>query len=241
MTMNNHQRFLDQLPFYVNGTLTDADALWMREQLAIHTEWQSQIEFHQQLKASVCESVTAELEHISPTIGYARVAAWIAEENAARHRAGRSVWQKMGDALRGGFQDWRLAQGMALGLMLGVGTMSALRHGQMGDSGAAGKVIVVQAAKTNTDPNAPVTRGGQIEPRVITYWAVRFDPNVSAGQIQQTLMELGAQIVAGPDKALEYYLKVDPKRMAAKNLSPALLKVIQQLREVPHLPNEDQP
>ena len=208
--MNERERFFEQLPFFVNGTL-GADADWMREQLAAHPELQAELQTARALRSGVHARAQELLRHMPPDVGYAGVRALIAREAP-------SLVQR----LRGWFaapspQGWRLAQGLALGVTVGVGALLAVdRQG---------------AEHTQVRSTLPGFADGPL-------LRVNFDPHASENEIRLALIEARVLIVAGPTRLGDYYLKPAPSQLQTARESLQRSRVVQRAEEVPELPPE---
>lgn len=216
--MAERERFFELLPFLVNGTLAAVDAAWMQAQLAQHPEWRSQLHFHEELQGRVRESVDASLLGVAADIGYADVAARIARERVASKQP-KPRWQRAagwigGHSPAGG---WRLAQGLAMGMMLGVGVM-----------------LAVQQERLEPARERSTMRGVADGPLL----RASFQPQATENDLRLALVEARVLIVAGPTRLGDYYLKAMPGRLAAARDTLLRSGVAQQVDEVPGLPED---
>jgi hypothetical protein len=217
--MSERERFIEQLPFFVNGTLAPTDAAWMREQLQQHPELQGQLGFHEALDAHLRASVDASVQGVAADVGYASVAARIAAERTPPHTA-PAWWTRIGPWVTGSATapGWRLAQGAAMGLALGLGTMLAWQAQQRPD----------YAAVRSTAPglaDGPLLR-------------VSFQPQATETELRLALIESRALIVAGPTRLGDYYIKAAAGRQAATLEALRRSNAVQQADEVPGLPED---
>jgi hypothetical protein len=208
--VSERERFLELLPFVVNGTASPDDVAFVQAQLVQHPELQAQVDFQRQVQASLKASVGGSLRGVPADIGYDRIARRIAAQ--ARPPWWRRVMNSF--ALPPG---WRLAQGLAMGLLVGVGTM-----------------LVLEQRAPDTSPVRSTTRGLADGPLL----RVSFHPQTTENELRLALIEARAVIVAGPTRLGDYYLK--PAAGHLKEARDSLMKsrVVQQADEVPSLPEE---
>jgi hypothetical protein len=227
--MTERERFFELLPFYVNDTLGEADRAFVRDMLVREPALQGQLDFHRAVQRQVRSETEATLVGVARDVGYDHIAtrlrpqaAQVAPSASPAATASPSAWQRLRDWFAlpapGG---WRLAQGLAMGLALGLGSLLAVNltrdeAPQMRGTGSA-------ASKGLAD--GPLLR-------------VTFRPEASERNLRMALVEARAMIVAGPTRLGDYYLKPAPGALAQAR--DALLKsgVAQQVDEVPGLPPE---
>lgn len=207
--MNERERFFELLPFYVNGSLPPADAAFVQAQLATHPELMAQADFQRQVQASVRASAEAPLRGVPADVGYARIAARVAAD-------ARPPWwrQLLGSAAP---QGWRVAQGLAMGLLVGVGSM-----------------LVWQQQLPETSPVRSTARGLADGPLL----RVSFHPQTTENELRLALIEARTVIVAGPTRLGDYYLKPAAGRLKEARESLQRSRVVQQADEAPSLPEE---
>jgi hypothetical protein len=220
--MTERERFFDALPFYVNGSLAAADGDWVRSYLERHPQLQDQLRFVQALEQEVVERAEATLHDVPVDVGYERLRDRVRTEGGGQQRAAAtSFWQRARAWLAmPSPQGGRLAQGLALGLMLGVGAMIALPPLQHDD---AAPVDVRSGGTALAD--GPLLR-------------VTFDAAASESRLRLALIEARAIIVAGPTRLGDYYLKPAPGQLGAARDSLLRSGLVREAVEVPGLPAE---
>ena len=222
--MTDRERFFDALPFYVNGTLDAAGRDWLRRHLAEHPPLRSQLQFMQALGQGVQEAVETSLQGVPADVGYPLLRERLAADSRTAQslqspqRAAASPWRQLQRWLNASApQGWRLAQGLAMGLVLGFGAMLALQ-------GERETPVGVRST-------APALAEGPL-------LRVNFTAAASETQLRFALIEARATIVAGPTRLGDYYLKPAPGQLAAARDSLSRSKVVQRIDEVPGLPPE---
>ncbi|MEO8151644.1 MAG: hypothetical protein ABI605_01145 [Rhizobacter sp.] len=207
--MNERERFFELLPFFVNGTLAATDAAFMQAQLAQHPELQAQADFQRRVQATLKTSVDGRLQGVRADVGYARIAQRIAAE------ARPPWWRRLLHGVAP--QGWRLAQGLALGLMVGVGA-----------------TLVWRQQGLDTSPVRSTAPGLADGPLL----RVSFHPQTTENELRLALIEARSIIVAGPTRLGDYYLKPAAGRINEARESLLKSRVVQQADEVPSLPAE---
>src|SRR5215208_4266601 len=68
-SMSERARWLELLPFYVNGTLNPADRRWVQEYLQRNPHLQPQLDFEEAVRANLNATVERSLEEVPTTVG----------------------------------------------------------------------------------------------------------------------------------------------------------------------------
>lgn len=197
--MNDRERLLDALPSFVNGTLSAEDRAWVQAQLDAAPELRSQLEFQRRVREQVRGAAQRDLEGVPVDVGYAAVAQWIAQERgegapSRPPQATPGLLSRWLGAIFSPAPAWRLAQGMALGLLVGGGAMLAMQKGHDDETGTVRSV-------------APASSGPLLR--------VNFDKRASEEQIRLALIDARVRIVAGPTRLGDYYVAPATGRTAA--------------------------
>jgi len=171
-------RFNELLPWYVNGTLGDADRAWVEQHLAEHPEAREELAWYRSLQARVREDVPA----VPPTIGLARTLHLI--------RGDRPTISERVSA-------WFGALGMRPGLALAGLAVMALQGGVI--------YQMVQAVPEDRaeirSPTRPPTVSGPV-------FRMSFAPQSTEADIRLLLVSVQGELVAGPGPAGEYFVRV---------------------------------
>jgi hypothetical protein len=213
----DRQRFLDALPFWVNGTLTNS-ALWGGEpHLTEHPQLQSQLDFAQATAEQTRALAEHSLQGVPADIGYGLLRSRLKPAASAT-----SAWARLREWLAvPSAQGWRLAQGVAMGLMLGIGVMTLLPT--LRDSS--------HDPASSWRSTAPALAEGPL-------LRASFKRELTENELRLALIEARVLIVAGPTRLGDYYLKPAPGQLAAARATLLRLGVVQQVDEVPGLPPE---
>ena len=213
--MSERTRFFELLPFDANGTLGADDAAWLRGQLAQHPELVSQQALMQAIRSDLKTSVEAALRDVPVDVGYALITARLAAEAAGTVPA-LTLPQRLIRWLIGPSRStgWSLASGLALGLLLGVGTML---------------VLPPPVPTAEVRGNTPGLADGPL-------LRVSFRPDATESALRLALIEARALVVAGPTRLGDYYLKLPAERLAAARELLLRSGLVQRADEVPGLP-----
>jgi hypothetical protein len=211
------RRFLDALPFWVNGTLVDSERHWCEAYLAEHPPLQSQLDFAQATAEQTRAGAERRLQGVPADIGYGLLASQLKPAASAP-----SVWARLREWLTApSAQGWRLAQGATMGLALGIGVMTLLPTlREAGDDTRSGWRSTAPALA-----EGPLLRAS-------------FKRELTENELRLALIEARVLIVAGPTRLGDYYLKPAPGQLAAARATLLRLGVAQQLDDVPGLPPE---
>lgn len=217
--MDDSRRFFDLLHFYANGTLNESDFAWMRDYLQGNPQLRSQVGFQESIRDSLKETVAESIAGLPPDLGFDHTIARIRAAEAARPpRQGRMqrflAWL-LGTGSGGG---WRLAPALVLALAV-IGVQGVLLFERQAPS--YGEVRGTAPALAD----GPLLR-------------VNFKPEAREADIRLKLVEVRALIVAGPTRLGDYYLKTAPGQLAAVKQALGHSGLIQEVDEVPGLPEE---
>lgn len=171
------QAIQELLPFYVNGTLDEAERLAVEAALKKTPALQKELDYLQSLRM---EMRKMEREHGPGELGLKRLQKSLAAEKLKSDPIERARSRIAAE------QSWRWkALAVAACLLLVIQTVIALPHWQAGDLGAAGgPVAAVQ------------------EP----LFSVTFVPDAKEADIRALLTELDLEIVGGPSALGVYQL-----------------------------------
>lgn len=217
--MDDRRRFFDLLPFYVNGTLQENDFTWMRHYLQENPQLRPQVGLQESIRASLQETVAASIADMPPDLGFDRTITRIrAAEAAMPPREGRMQRFLAWLIGRGSDGRWRLAPALVLALAV---------------IGVQGVLLFERQMPTYGEVRgtAPALADGPL-------LRVNFKPEAREADIRLTLIEARALIVAGPTRLGDYYLKTAPGQLAAVKLALSGSGLIQEIDEVPGLPEE---
>jgi len=215
-------RLTELLPWYVNGTIDDADRRWVDEQLAASAEARAELAWHR----SMLERIREDAPDVSDEIGLDRAMAMIHRESAAAARieaaraASRpSVLARLGDWLRG------------------VGLTPAL--------GAAAAVIAIQGivilglVRGGEPPYTDIRSSGQPSSTPTTTLKVNFRPDAKETDLRLLVVEIQGTLIGGPGQLGDYYIAVAPARADAAVATLRASPIVEGAVVVPGLPARD--
>ncbi|HEX6361351.1 MAG TPA: hypothetical protein VFZ93_00225, partial [Albitalea sp.] len=194
-------RFDELLPFYVNGTLAEADRAWVEDWLREHPAARAELHWARSLQARLHEDVPA----VSSEVGLERALARIRRDGPAPQRARRaappSLLARLGDwvgalvpqpVLRPAF-----AAAVALAVVQGAALLLVL--GERADDTSEIRAV----------PPAAVAEAGP-------YLKLNFRPDAREADIRMLLVEVHGDLAAGPGQLGDYYVRVaDAQQLAA--------------------------
>ena len=212
-------QFQDWAPYYVNGRLPPEQAAWMDHYLADHPEARTELDFWQNVEASL----QAEAEAIDPEFGLAAARRLIAQSQskAAPKPARRSLWQQLNEVLSPIF-----APAYSMAMVVALAGVIVWQHQSLGPkpedelgqvrSGAAHQVT------------GPVLR-------------IAFKPETTEATLRGLLTGIQGRLVGGPGEFGFYLVAVpqDTLDQAAATLKqhPAVTSV----ETLPDIPPEAKP
>lgn len=193
-------RFDELLPFYVNGTLSEADRSWFETYLREHPQAGAELNWCQALQAKLRDDVPA----VSSEVGLERAMRRIRSEGPAPQAARRAASPSLGERLHDWFASL-LPQPLLRPAFAGALAVIALQT-----------VVIVQmvgeagddASQIRAIPGASVAEQGP-------YLKVNFKGEAREADIRMLLVEVHGSLAAGPGQLGDYYLRIPPQQVAA--------------------------
>lgn len=175
-----NERFEELLPWYVNGTLGDADRAWVDDYLARNPQARAELEWQQSLRARLLEGAP----RVPETIGLAKAMTLI--------RGDRPTWSERISAFFAGFG---MRPATALAAFAIVAVQGGVIVGLLGDArDDAQQIRSLRAVQADEGP----------------LLKLNFAPDAREADIRMLLVELGGQLVGGPGQLGDYYVRVAP-------------------------------
>ena len=184
------RRFLDLLPWYVNGTLDVQDRAWVEEQIRRDPAMAAELRWHE----AVREAARAGAADVPPEVGIERALGRIrAERRAARAGLLDRIRQFAGSL---GVTPAFAVAALVVVVQAGVIARLAMPAGDRAAIRAQPGVEVVEA---------PLLR-------------IAFKPDAKEADIRMLLIDIKGEVVAGPGQLGSYYVRVpeDPALDLAK-------------------------
>jgi len=186
-------RFDELLPFYVNGTLPEADREWVDAYLREHPQSAAELDWCRSLQARVRADVPA----VSSEVGLERTLARIRRDGpapqVARRAATPSAWQRLGDWLSTLVPQPVLKPAFvaALAVVAVQGVVILQMVGERDDD---------SSLMRSPRPTAVVDQG--------PYLKVNFKGEAREADIRMLLVEVHGSLAAGPGQLGDYYVRV---------------------------------
>ena len=191
-------RFDELLPFYVNGTLDDADRAWVDTYLRDHPGAAAELRWYQSLRTKLQEDAPA----VSSEVGLDRVLHRIRTEGPSpvlpRRAAAPSWWDRARDLFASIVPQPVLRP--ALAAAVAVVALQALVIVQMSDEAD-------ESAQLRSIPGSVAEQG--------PYLKLNFKPDAREADIRLLLVEVQGSLAAGPGQLGDYYVRVPAARLEA--------------------------
>ena len=178
-------RFNELLPWYVNGTLGDADRAWVEQHLAAHPQAQEELDWYRSLQTQVRQDVPA----VPQTIGLARTLQLI--------RGDRPTWA---ERMTGFFASLGMRPTMALA---GVALMAV----QAG--------VIFNLMQPGADDIAQIRALGPVRIDTGPLLKLQFAPGSREVDIRLALVSVQGNLAAGPGPQGDYFVRVPAGTEAA--------------------------
>ncbi|HUG22728.1 hypothetical protein [Piscinibacter sp.] len=193
-------RFDELLPFYVNGTLPQADRAWVDGYLREHPSAGAELNWHGSLQSRLREDVPA----VSSEVGLERAMRRIRGEEpvpqGVRHAAVPSLPKRLRDWFASVVPQPVLRPAFA-GALAVVALQTAVIVGMVMEPADDTSELraIQQASVADQGP----------------YLKVNFDADAREADIRLLLVEVNGSLAAGPGQLGDYYVRVPAERLAA--------------------------
>jgi hypothetical protein len=190
-------KFDELLPFYVNGTLSEADRAWVEDYLRQHPGAEAELHWYESLQTKLRD----DLPPVSSEIGLERAIQRIRKEGTAPQLTRRAAGPSLVDRLRDFFASIT-PQAMlrpALAGALAVVALQAVVIVQMADEDDATQLRAIQGSLAEKGP----------------YVKVNFKPDAREADIRLLLVEVHGSLAAGPGQLGDYYVRIPESQLAA--------------------------
>ena len=189
-------RFDELLPFYVNGSLPEADRAWVETYLVEHPKAQAELRWYESLQARLREDAPA----VSSEVGMERALRRIRTEGPAPQSARRATPPSLLERAR----DWLASivpqpvlRPAFAGALAVVALQSAVIVGMVMEPDETSEIRAMQGSVAETGP----------------YLKVNFKPDAREADIRLLLVEVRGSLAAGPGQLGDYYVRVPEQQM----------------------------
>ena len=212
-------KFDELLPFYVNGTLNEADRAWVDEYLREHPTAGAELRWYESLQTKLHEDMPA----VSSEVGLERAMRRIHAERPAPAR--RAAGPGFMDRLRDFFASIT-PQPVLRPALVGALAVVAVQAG-----------IIFHIAGVNEDESTQL-RALQATSVVDQgpYLKVNFKPDAREADIRLLLVEVNGSLAAGPGQLGDYYVRVPAAQLAASGDKLKASGIVEQVAVVDALP-----
>jgi hypothetical protein len=212
-------RFDELLPFYVNGTLNDADRAWVDDYLREHPGAAAELRWYESLRTRLVEDAPA----VSSEVGMDRALHRMRTEGPTPHLPRRPAappwWERARDFLASVVPQPVLRP--ALAAAVAVVALQALVIVQM-----AGEVD--ESTQLRSVPGTAVEQG--------PYVKLNFKPEAREADIRMLLVEVQGSLAAGPGQLGDYYVRVPAARLEAARQALRASHIVDNVAVVDGLP-----
>ena len=194
-------RFDELLPFYVNGTLSEADRGWIEDYLREHREARAELQWYQSLQTKLREDVPA----VSSEVGLERVMQRIHGESAApakraAARSGPPILQRLRE-----FFESITPQPLLRPAFAGALAVVAVQ------------ALVIGSLLGEREDDASELRA--VRPSIVDdkgpYLKLNFKADAREADIRLLLVEVNGSLAGGPGQLGDWYVRVPTPQLAA--------------------------
>jgi hypothetical protein len=211
-------RFDELLPFYVNGTLSEADRAWVDDYLRQHPGAAAELHWYQSLQGKLRE----DLPPVSSEIGLERAIRRIRTEGPVPVLPRRAAGPSLVDRLREFFASIT-PQAVLRPALAGALAVVALQA-----------VVIVQMADEDDATQLRAIKGSVVEKG--PYVKLSFKPDAREADIRMLLVEVHGSLAAGPGQLGDYYVRIPESQLAAVTEKLKASRIVDAVAVVDALP-----
>lgn len=216
-------RFDELLPFYVNGSLSEADRGIVEDYLREHPKAAAELHWYQSLQQKLQDDAPA----VSSEVGLERALHRIRTEGPAPAGARKVAGPSWSDKLRDFFATL-LPQPVLRPALAGALAVVALQAAVIGGLLSEGEGE--DASELRAVPQASIGEQGP-------YLKVNFKPDAREADIRMLLVEVHGDLAAGPGQLGDYYVRVaDAQQLAAVSSKLSASSIVDAVSVVDALP-----
>jgi hypothetical protein len=212
-------KFDELLPFYVNGTLAEADRAFVEDYLREHPTANAELRWYQSLQTKLHEDVPA----VSSEVGLERAMQRIHSERQAPQRSARgaSLYERL-YAFFASITPQPLLRPALVGALAVVAVQAGIIFHIAGVNEDASSELRALKASTVVDTGP--------------YLKVNFKPDAREADIRLLLVEVNGSLAAGPGQLGDYYVKVPAAQVDASGGKLKASAIVEQVAVVDALP-----
>jgi hypothetical protein len=213
-------RFDELLPFYVNGSLPEADRAWVEDYLREHPRATGELEWYRSLQTRLRSDVPA----VSSEVGLERAMQRIRSESAATqpaHPAAPSLFERAAAWLRAALPQPLLRPALA-----GAAAVVALQ---------AVTIVHLLGQRDDELMQVRALQLGSVADKG-PYLKLNFKADAREADIRMLLIQVNGSLAAGPGQLGDYYVRVPPAQVAALAESLKANAIIEGVAVVDALP-----
>ena len=216
----NDERLEELLPFYVNGTLGNAEREQVESYLQAHPEAQAEAQWLRSLQAKVREDVPP----VSAEVGLERALQRIRTEGPAPQGARHTAQPSLGERFRGWLASL-VPQAVLRPALAGAVALLAVQG-----------VAIVQLMERNEDASTELRtlRGSVVEQG--PYLKLNFKADAREADIRLLLVNIHGSLAAGPGQLGDYYVRVPAQQIDAITAQLKSNPIVEGLQVVDGLP-----
>lgn len=218
--INERRRFLDLLPWHVNGTLEPTERMWVEHYLTEHPDAQAELRWTERLQAHIQETAAPE---VAPDVGFARFHALIRAEARAMPRTTRAEGG-LSDRVRAFLAAWRLTPAVAVAatvIVAQTGIIGALLTTQM--SGKEQELSTVRSVASGQMVSGPVLQ-------------VSFRADTPERELRTLLVSVGGTLVGGPGQLGNYLVAVPSEKLEKASQQLAASDLVEDVAVLANIP-----
>jgi Putative zinc-finger len=206
---DDRTRFEELLPWYVNGTLGDADRAFVERHLAEHPESKSELDWYRSLSARMQDNTPA----VPATIGLGKVMTLI-----------RGDQPTLSERIGAFFGSLGLRPAVALAGVAVFAVQGAVIFGLMRD--AREDAAEMRAIKATAVAEGPMLK-------------INFAPDAKEADIRFLLMSVQGTLAGGPGQLGDYFVRVPAGKEAAIAAQLKSAPIVQAVSLAPGVPPKE--
>jgi hypothetical protein len=214
------QRFDEMLPFYVNGTLAEADRDWVETYLREHPKSAAEIKWYESLQARLREDVPAVSSEVGLERAMKRIRGERVQKAPARPAASVSTW---GERAR----EW-------IASLLPQPVLRPILAGALVVVVAQAVVIANLATEVDDSSEIRAVTGSVVDKG--PYLKVNFKADAREADIRFLLVEVNGSLAGGPGQLGDWYVRIPEAQLGAVTEKLKASGIVEAVAQVDALP-----
>lgn len=214
------QRFDELLPFYVNGTLAEADRDWVEAYLREHPKSAAELKWYESLQARLREDVPAVSSEVGMERAMKRIRGERVHKATARPAPSASTWGERAREWIAAVLPQPVLRPVLAGALVVVVAQAVVIANLAGENDDSSQIRAVKGSVVDKGP----------------YLKVNFKPDAREADIRFLLVEVNGSLAGGPGQLGDWYVRIPEAQLGAVTAKLKASAIVEAVAQVDALP-----